>query len=153
MSLTQTQLITRLKQEVKGLTSYLVDDDYINASLDAANEFNTTYPVSGQDIELWVKRRAKRHLFFYLMSESAHKYKFEQVNLQHRFDHYSKLVASEDEAFKDFMEERPDLFAGVDAYKMFTTKVDAGFSYDIYGRDTTYSDDDNEVNFTPKESN
>lgn len=153
MSLTQTQLVTRLMQEVKGLDNYLVDDDYNNACTDAANEFGTSYPVSGQDIEFWVKRRAKRHLFFYLMSESAHKFKFEQINLQHRFDHYSKLIQAEDTAFEKFMEDRPDLFAGVDTFKLFTTKVDAGFSYDSFGRDTTYDDiDDNEVDFTPKET-
>jgi len=153
MSLTQTQLIARLKQEVKGLTSYLVDDDYTNASTDAINEFGQSFPVSGQEIEFWVKRRAKRHLFFYLMSESAHKFKFEQINLQHRFEHYKTLIEYEDKAFDKFMEDRPDLFAGVEAFKMFTTKVDAGFSYDEFGRDTTYDDiDDNEVNFTPTEN-
>lgn len=153
MSLTQTNLVARLKQEVKGLTSYLVDDDYNNATTDAINEFGMTFPVSGQETEYWVKRRAKRHLFFYLLSEGAHKFKFEQINLQHRFEHYRDLVKYEDEAFEKFKEENPDLFAGVDTYKMFTTKVDAGFSYDEFGRDTTYDDiDDNEVNFTPKES-
>lgn len=153
MSLTQTQLINRLKEEVKGLSSYLVDEDYSNASSDAINEFGSSFPVSGQEIEFWVKRRAKRHLFFYLMSESAHKYKFEQINRQQRFEHYFKLIQAEDKAFATFMEERPDLFAGVDVYKIFGTKVDAGFSYDSLGRDTTYDDiDDNEVNFTPKES-
>lgn len=153
MSLTQTQLITRLKQEVKGLTSYLVDDDYTNASTDAINEFASSYPVSDQEMQVWVKRRAKRHLFFYLMSEAAHKFKFEQINLQQRFEHYRDLIKSEDAAFLAFMEERPDLFAGVETFKMFTTKVDAGFSYDSIGHDTTYDDiDDNEVEFTPKEA-
>lgn len=153
MSLTKTQLITRLKQEVKGLTTYLVDDDYANASDDAVNEFGESFPVSGQELEYWIKRRAKRHLFYYLMSESAHKFKFEQINLQHRFEHYHLLIKTEDEAFVAFMEERPDLFAGVDTFKLFTTKIDAGFSYDKLGRDTTYDDiEDNEVNFTPKEA-
>lgn len=153
MSLTQTQLVAKLEEEVKGLSDHLVDVDYINASDDAVNEFGTSFPVSGQDIEFWVKRRAKRHLFFYLLSESAHKFKFEQINLQHRFDHYRQLIEYEDKEFEKFMEDRPDLFAGVDTFKLFGTKVAAGFSYDSLGRDTTYDDiDDNEVDFTPKEA-
>lgn len=153
MALTETNLITKLKQEVKGLTTYLVDDDYVNAATDAINEFGDSFPVSGQELEFWVKRRAKRHLFYYLMTEAAHKFKFEQINLQQRFEHYRELIKTEDEAFVSFMEERPDLFAGVDTFKMFTSQVSAGFSYDSLGRDTTYDDiDDNEVDFTPKEA-
>lgn len=151
MSLTKTQLILKIQKEVKGLHQYLVNEDYENAADDAAAEFETEYPVSGSLIEFWIKRRAKRHLFYYLLSESAHKFKFEQINLQHRFDHYSKLVQTEDEQFAVFMEERPDLFAGVESYKMFGTKVDAGFAYDETGRDITY-DDDQLVEFDPKVS-
>jgi hypothetical protein len=149
--MTKQQLMARLIEEVKGLSQYLTTDDYENASDDAINEFDASFPVSGQLVEYWVKKRAKRHLFYYLLTESAHKFKFEQINLQHRFDHYSKLIEIEDKQFESFMEERPDLFAGVDSYKVFGTKIDAGFAYSEYGRDITY-DDDQKVAFDPKES-
>lgn len=151
MSLSKQQLILRLEKEVKGLHTYLVKEDYENAADDAINEFESSYPVSGQIVEYWVKKRAKRHLFYYLLSESAHKFKFEQINLQHRFDHYSKLIEIEDKAFEAFIEERPDLFAGVDSFKLFGTKIDAGFAYAEYGTDITY-DDDQLVEFNPKAS-
>lgn len=151
MSLSKQDLIKKLQEEVKGLTTYLVNKDYENAADDAINEFESEYPVDGQLLEYWVKKRAKRHIFYYLLTESAHKFKFEQINLQHRFDHYSKLIESEDKAFEVFMEERPDLFAGVSSYKMFGTKVDAGFAYDDVGKDITY-DDDQLVEFDPKVS-
>lgn len=151
MSLTKTQLILKLQKEVKGLHQYLVNEDYENAADDAVNEFGMSYPVSDQTVEYWIKKRAKRHIFYYLMSESAHKFKFEQINLQHRFDHYYKLIEMEDEQFATFMEERIDLFAGVDSYQLFGTKVDAGFAYDEVGKDITY-DDDQLVEFDPKES-
>lgn len=149
--MTEDELILKLTEEVKGLSSYLVEDDYENAATDAINEFDSSWPVSGQLIEYWIKKRAKRHIFYYLLTESAHKFKFEQINLQHRFDHYVKLVEIEDAQFEAFMEERPDLFAGVDSFKMFGTKVDAGFAYAEYGTDITY-DDDQMVEFDPKES-
>lgn len=151
MTLSKDDLMLKLKTEVKGLDTYLVNADYRNAAEDAINEFEATYPVTGQLLEFWVKKRAKRHLFYYLLSESAHKFKFEQINLQHRFDHYHKLIQVEDEQFVAFMEERPDLFAGVDSYKMFGTKVDAGFAYTGTGLDITY-DDDQLVEFDPKAS-
>lgn len=151
MSMSRQDLILKLTKEVKGLTVYLATADYENAADDAINEFETSYPVSGQLIEYWVKKRAKRHIFFYLLTESAHKFKFEQINLQHRFDHYSKLIKLEDEQFQAFMEERPDLFAGVDSYKLFGTKIDAGFAYTSEGVDKTY-DNDQLVEFDPKVS-
>ena len=149
--MTKQELILKLQKEVKGLHQYLVNEDYENAADDAINEFESSWPVSDQLSIYWVKKRAKRHLFFYLLTESAHKFKFEQINLQHRFDHYSKLIELEDKQFETFIEERPDLFAGVDSFKMFGTKVDAGFAYTEYGTDITY-DDDQKVAFDPKAS-
>lgn len=149
--MTKQELILKLEKEVKGLHTYLVKEDYENAADDAISEFESAWPVSGQLLAFWVKRRSKRHLFFYLMTESAHKFKFEQINLQHRFDHYSKLIEAEDKAFEVFIEERPDLFAGVESFKMFGTKIDAGFAYAEDGIDITY-DEDQKVAFDPKES-
>lgn len=151
MSMSKQNLIFRLQEEVKNLTNYLATEDYENASDDAINEFESSFPVSGQLIEYWVKKRAKRHLFFYLLTESAHKFKFEQINLQHRFDHYKVLIEYEDEQFLAFMEERPDLFAGVDSFQMFGTKIDAGFAYTGSGVDITYNNDQL-VEFDPKEN-
>ncbi len=149
--MTKQELLLKLEKEVKGLHQYLVPEDYENAADDSIREFDSSFPVSGNLVEYWVKKRAKRHLFFYLLTESAHKFKFEQINLQHRFDHYSKLIEMEDKQFETFQEERPDLFAGVDSYKMFGTKIDAGFAYAEYGTDITY-DDEQLVEFDPKEN-
>jgi hypothetical protein len=149
--MTKQELILKLEKEVKGLHQYLVKEDYENASDDAINEFESSFPTSGQLLGYWVKKRAKRHLFFYLLTESAHKFKFEQINLQHRFDHYSILIKMEDEQFAAFMEERPDLFAGVDSFQMFGTKIDAGFAYTESGIDITYKDSQL-VEFDPKEN-
>jgi len=56
-----------------------------------------------------------------------------------------------DEAFEKVMEEEPHEFAGVSAYELFGTKIDAGFqSQPQTGVDTTYSDD-NEIIITPNE--
>lgn len=149
--MTKDELIALVKQEVKGLTSYLEDEDYSNAADDASRETGWSFPVSGNFKELWIKQRAKRHLFFYLYSESAHKFKYKQINLQHRFDHYKELIKQMDDAYVIVIQERPDLFAGVSISHLFGTKVDAGFAYDSTGRDITY-DENQSVIFSPKEN-
>ena len=146
----ENQLKVLLKQEVKSLSSKLVAQDYTNAVDDAGRETGWSFPVDDDFEAYWMKQRAKRHLFFYLLSESAVKFKVEQINLQHKFDHFKILIKDMDQKFEAIQESRPEKFAGVDAFKMFGTKIDAGFSADHVGRDTTYSDD-NEVVFTPTE--
>ena len=79
MSLTKNQMMTLLEKEVKGLTSYLDSDDYSNACDDASRETGFTFPVADGFQTLWMKSRAKRHIFFYLLTESAHKFKYEQI--------------------------------------------------------------------------
>lgn len=134
-------LIDSLKEEVKGLSSHLAEDDYTNACLDATRETGWAFPVSGEFQEFWQKERAKRHLFFYLATESAHKFKYKQINLQHRFDNYFRIIKLMDNRFEEIQSERPDMFANVDTYKLFGTKVDAGFQYEPQtGRDFTYSE-------------
>ncbi len=150
--MTKAEFIALAKEEVKGLTSYLVDNDYDNAADDAVRETGWVYPVSGNFKEYWTKQRIKRHLFFYLYTESAHKFKYKQINLNHRFEHYHKMLFGKggmDEKFAEAIEERPDLFAGVSVSHLFGTKVDAGFQYSPTGRDTTYRKN-NIVNFGPK---
>lgn len=148
-------LYDALVSEIKGLSRYFVEADYENAIADAQRETGWTLPTTASFQEYWIKQRAKRHLFFYLMSESAHKFKYEQINLQHRFEHYSKLIYNMDKQFNTVMKDRPEEFLdalGVtNISAMFGTKVDAGFSYSSDGTDNTYSDD-NEVNHFPSES-
>lgn len=150
MSLSKSSLTTLLEQEVKGLSSYLVDDDYANAINDAERETGWTFPVTTNFKEYWIKDRAKRHLFFYLLSESAHKFKVKQINLQHRFDHYKIAVETMDKNFETIQDERPEEFLTVDAENLFGHKIDAGFSYEQdTGIDTTY-DSDQQVIISPE---
>jgi len=148
--MTKNEIIILAKQEVKGLSAHLVNEDYDNAADDASRETGWSFPISGNFKELWTKQRVKRYLFFYLYTESAHKFKYKQANLQHRFDHYDKMLKKMDEAYLQAVEERPDLFAGVSISHLFGTKIDAGFQYQsLTGRDTTYREN-NIVVFGPK---
>jgi len=150
--MTEAELIVLLQTEVKGLTSYLETDDYTNAVADAERDTGWTMPVSTDFRIKWVKERAKRHLFFYLLSESAIKFQYKQIRLQHRFEHFQKMVDSMDKAFQGAIEEFAFEFAGVATSELFGHKVDSGFAYQgETGRDYTY-DEDNLVMITPNES-
>jgi len=150
--MTRDELIMKLQQEVKGLTSYLATPDYENAVDDALRDTGWSLPNSTVFKIQWMKDRAKRHLFFYLQTESAHKFKFEQINLQQRFQHYTILIKTMDEDFEKAKLENVHEFAGVDSFKIFGTQVEPGFAYEPEtGRDVTY-DDDQEVLFGPNEN-
>uniref|UniRef100_A0A6M3IET2 Uncharacterized protein n=1 Tax=viral metagenome TaxID=1070528 RepID=A0A6M3IET2_9ZZZZ len=144
--MTKSEMIVQLQSEVA--ISALSDSDFENACDDASRETSWSFPVSTDFKIFWMKERAKRALFFYLASQSAHKFKIKQISLNQRFDHYLKIIGYMDGQFKEIVEARPDEFGDVDVYKMFCTKVDSGFAYDGLGRDRTY-DADQEVIFNP----
>lgn len=150
--MTQDELAQQLTLEVKNLDTYLEADDYTNAIDDAEAETGWTLPQTDGLKLLWLKKRAKRHIFFYLMTESAHKFKYKQINLQQRFEHYKETIKVMDEEFLAFQEDRPDLFGDVSPFHAFGTKIDAGFAYEGQtGKDITY-DSVAEVDFSPKEN-
>jgi hypothetical protein len=150
--MTKSEMESLLQEEVKGLTNYLTSPDFSNACDDASRETGFTFALSTDFQIQWVKERAKRHLFFYLLTESAHKFKYEQINLQHRFEHYRKLVEDMDKRYESALEDYYLEFSGASSVNVFGTKIDAGFQYDaLTGRETTY-DDANVTILTPTEN-
>jgi len=150
--MTKAELTTLLQQEVKGLTGSLADDDYSNAIDAAERDTGWSMPQTSDFKVKWLVERSKRHLFFFLMSESASKFRYKDIHLQHRFDHYSSLVDKLDAAFEKAQQDDPYQFADVSAYEQYGHKVDAGFAYDDQtGRDLTY-DDDNLTLIHPNEN-
>ena len=140
--MTSSEIVETLKIEIKGLSDAFVPDDYLKAIEAADRDTGWSAPYAGSFKEKWTLLRAKRHLFFAMLSESAHKFKYKQINLQHRFDHYRELVKDLEEAWVLAQEEHPAEFAGVEAYEMFGQKVDAGFATEPHtGQDLTYDED------------
>ena len=150
--MTEAELIAKIKEEVKNLTTYLEDPvDYENALADAYRETGWAVPITSDFQLVWIKQRARRHLFFMLLSESAHKFKYDKINLQDRFKHYSTLVKMMDEKFAKAITDNPTEFAGVDAYKLFGTVAGTGLAYEpLTGRNITY-DSNQKVLFNPTE--
>ncbi len=144
--MTKAEMRLQVEQEVKGLSSYLDPVDFTNACEDAERETGFSFPTSTNFQTHWNKTRAKRHIFFYLLTESAHKFKYEQINLQHRFEHYRTIVNDMDKKFETAKDDFYLEFSGASSVNIFGTKIDAGFQYDpLTGRDTTYNDDNSTV--------
>jgi hypothetical protein len=143
------EMVALLEKEVRGLSSVLTIEDYQNACDDAVRETGWALSSTNSNIIYWLKQRAKRHLFFYLMSESAHKFKVKQYSLNQRFDHYRDTIEYMDKLWAEFLATNELILE--DSVGLFGTKINAGFQYDSLGRDTTY-DDDNVVIFEPNEN-
>lgn len=149
--MTESELIAQLKEEVKGLTTYLTDPtDYENGINDAGRETGFTLPATVDFKIYWIKDRSKRHLFNYLRSEQSMKFKAKKFNLEQRFEHLHELIKQMDINYLAAVEARPDMFTSANTYDLFGFKVDPGFSYDYMGRDTTYTDD-NKIAFDPSD--
>lgn len=150
--MTKTELTTLLQEEVKGLSSSLVDADYSNAIDQAERDTGWSMPQTAAFNLKWMIERSKRHLFFFLLSESASKFRFKEIHLQQRFEHYRELIDKMDKDFEKAQDEYAFEFAGVSAYQQMGTKIDAGFAYQPQtGRDYTF-DDDNIVLIHPNEN-
>lgn len=139
-----------VKIQLSSLAALITDDGYVLVCDQAAQELGWSYPITVPAQAFWMVKRATRHALNILRLASAHKFKFKTVNLQHRFDHYYKLIEIMDEEFEKAVNGDLALFAGVDSFRMFGTKIDAGFTYSSFGVDRTY-DVEALVNFSPTE--
>jgi len=146
--MTRDDLIDLVTREIKKLSNKLNVEDFEDSVDEALRETGWVLPTTVDFQIIWLKRRTKRHLIYSLLYESASKFKFEQINSQMKFEHYEKLLDREDKAFENVQKSEPYQFASVSAYKMFGSKIDAGFAYDEAGQDLTY-ETDNLVVITP----
>jgi hypothetical protein len=148
-------LADTIKIQLSSLSSLLTTDGYELVCEQAGQELGWSYPVTNPAKVYWLTQRGTRHAINVLRIAAAYKFKYKQVNLQHRFEHFQKLIDMMDAEFAAAMASDIGLFAdgfvsSADSYKMFGTKIDAGFAYGVDGKDLTY-ELDRYVNFSPIE--
>jgi hypothetical protein len=148
--MTESEAIVIIIREIKALASNFVVDNYADAVDEAERETGFVFPATDNFQVSWLIKRTKRALFFSLLSENVESFKFKQINLQDKFKNLKDIVAQMDNEYTIAKEDNPHLFCKVSATQLFGHKVDAGFAYDRFGRDRTYSNKQL-VNFTPKE--
>lgn len=143
-----SELTVLVKTQLSSLATLITEDGYNFVCDQTIQELGWSYPLTTSIKLFWVIKRATRHALNVLRIASANKFKFKQVNLQNRFEHFQKLIESMDKEFEEALATDTALFAGVDSFRMFGTKIDAGFAYTITGKDITYRGDQL-VNFAP----
>lgn len=139
-----------IKIQMSSSSTLITADGWEQVAEMTMNELGWDYPVSNPTQMFWAVTRGVRHACFILMIAAAHKFKYKQANINQRFDHYKELIAELDKKFEAGIESDPTIFANVEAYKLFGTKIDAGFKYNSLGEDLTYRLDAL-VNFSPSD--
>jgi hypothetical protein len=102
----------------------------------ALSELGWTLPITELTRESWAIKRGKRHALDVLCTVSAHKFKYKQINLNQRFEHYFALIKTMDEEYRWALENDLALI-DVSSTDMFGVYIRNGFVYDQYGRDVT----------------
>lgn len=146
--MTESELTTRVTQELKGLSTNFVAADYTYAVDAAEAETGFTLPTSVTDQIRWLVQRTKRHLLYALWIQNAAKFKIKQLSLNQKFDNLTTLIRSMDVEYENALK---DITFGSTAssWAYFGSKIDAGFLNDsVTGEDLTYYDE-NVVTITP----
>lgn len=149
--MTESQVMTAFQNEMKSTISLLSTDEKTRLSDKTISELGWSFPLSSNFQKFWFIERMKRHAYWMFLTEAAHKFKYKQVNLQHRFAHYKDIIKMADEQFAVAIKENPAELAGVQPLQMFGHSISAGFSYDKLGSDTTY-ETSNKVSIAPTEN-
>jgi hypothetical protein len=146
--MTEEELITRVTQELKALSSNFIAVDYTNAVDAAEIETGFTLPSSVSSKIRWLIQRTKRHLLYSLWIQNASKFKVKQLSLDQKFDHLGELVKNLDSEYRKALDSADFDMVGA-AWEQLGHKIDAGFLNDpVTGEDLTYFDD-NSVTITP----
>lgn len=107
----------------------------------AQSELTWSLPQTDSFKLYWIVQRARRHLVYVLLVESAHKFRFKEIHLHNRFKHYHQLITMMDKEFLQAIEDRPldfDHLASTNVEGAFGLYVSGGFHYNYAGEDLTY---------------
>lgn len=136
----QAALIVIVKNLMGTSFDKISDNGFINAATQTELELPWSYPISVSGQEFWMVERCRRHAIYILMVESAAKFQYKLVRLQHRFQNYIKLIENMDALFYKAIEDDPmEIFEDLaSSFSDFGYLITNGFVYDNLGRDCTY---------------
>lgn len=127
---------SNLQKSLSSAYDLLTEPEVEFAITQALGELGWNYPLTSPSKVTWAMKRAKRHALDTICTVSAHKFKYKQINLNQRFEHYFAIIKQMDEEYRWGLENDAALM-GVDSANVFGTYIRNGFVYDQYGRDVT----------------
>lgn len=120
--------------EMGSLASKVAADAFERCSDKTLGELQWSYPVTDSFKSFWIIERGKRHLIQIFLIESAHKFKYKQIHLNQRFDHYLLLIKEMDKEFLRAVEDNPEAFPTPAGGVPFPVYIANTFTYDFLGR-------------------
>ena len=134
---TSGEFIQKIEGSLGASAAFLSVENFEFAATQALSELGWSYPIDKPKQEYWSIQRGKRHALDILRVQSAHRFQFKQLSLQHRFRHYNELIQQMDQDFQKALDSGdPDLMS-VSPEGMFGLSVGNGFVYDQYGNDVS----------------
>lgn len=130
-----------LQSGLRSLYSNLTPDDITNAITMAMHELRWSLPIPDTDNYrcLWVFNRVKRWCLDFILTEAAFSFDVKQLKLSNKFAQLYMYVGKMDDLFVKEIENNPVVFLNLNAYEMFGTYADAGFTSTPYGEDASYN--------------
>lgn len=128
------QLVSKIEMALGSSSSLFVSNQLEFAASQAINELGWSYPIEISKKQYWAVLRGKRHALDLKRTETAHKFKYKQISLNQRFEHYNALIRFMDEEFERAASRDPVLL-DVEYKDFFGTYINNGFIYDQYGND------------------
>jgi len=132
----EQELVQFVKDTMGASYEKVSDDGFKRAVLQATQELNWSLPINDPKKEFWIVERTKRFVIYILLVESADKFQYKKIFLQHRFQQYLQLLKLMDEEFLRALETSPELF-DTNTYNNLCSYITTGFSYDMAGNDIT----------------
>lgn len=141
--LDQDELIDSVKNLMGSSFDKVSDIGFEQACSQAEDELGWSYPLTDARKCYWLVERSRRHVMYVLMVESAAKFQYKQIHLEHRFKHYIQLMEKMDADFAKAVDDFPELFEELlDAQSIgagvLGIYMNSGYIYDALGRDLTY---------------
>lgn len=131
---TSDQLVSEVTISLGSSSELIGAEGYEFAVSQALNELGWSFPVDGKKA-YWAVQRTKRHCLDILRTQSAHKFRYKDLSLNHRFNHYNAMIEDLDKKFEKALDTDPDLLDVADMFKVFGTYVENGIVVDQYGND------------------
>lgn len=124
----------QLLLKLRGLKDLFEDEELDQAITDALGELGLSDPPSTNKASYWFLRRCYRNCIEMMMTESAHKFKYKQINLQNRFEHYIRILKREDEAWKEVEADVLLEVSGLGNSSGFGSYLGSGLHYSPTGK-------------------
>lgn len=132
-------IMDSLKPKFGVTVDSLSDEAYTDAINSALRELGWSVPIDHPLKEYWVLERSVRHSIFILMIEAARKFRYKQIHLQNRFEHYSSILALLDKQYVDAKKDNPELFTSSvyvdsDTLVRWITYIPNAREYSVFGQ-------------------